>query len=169
MAWAQRHEFPIYWDFSVITLRGEGGGEGGVKRGSEDLLGGAHIKSAWKRNTRHSSITLHKCNKRMKRSWGGVGWWVSGCWVWVYIKLGCVPAESVPRGTLNKLITAIGFPSFSLFFFIHLLSSCGMLSSNWALHLHGVLIGREGLWEPEDPGQRGWQGLKGQLLSPDWI
>ena len=30
-----------------------------------------------------------------------------------YIKMGCVPGESVPGGNLNKLITAIGF----LFFF----------------------------------------------------
>lgn len=43
---------------------------GRIKRGSEER--GLHIKSAWKRNTLHSSITLHKRNKRMKRreKWG---------------------------------------------------------------------------------------------------
>lgn len=58
-----------------------------------------------------------------------------------YIKMGCVPGESVPGGNLNKLITAIGF----LFFFSRLLSSGRTLSSNWALPLCGAPIGREGM------------------------
>lgn len=104
---------------------------GRIKWGSEER--GVHIKSAWKRNTLHSSITLHKCNKRMKRREnGGV---VRGCRVWEYIKMGCVQGELVPGGNLNKLITAIGF-------FFLLLASFPLAGR---CHLIGPCL-RAGLW-----------------------
>lgn len=74
MATAQRHEFPIYWDFSVITLRGGGGGRGW----------GYILKVAEERNTLHSSITPH--NKRKTRGEGGS----MGMRVHALIKISCL-------------------------------------------------------------------------------
>lgn len=74
MATAQRHEFPIYWDFSVITLRGGRGRRGW----------GYILKVPEKRNTLHSSITLH--NKRKTRGEGGS----MGMRVHTLIKISCL-------------------------------------------------------------------------------